>query len=226
MADQITAWSYSRWNDYESCPRKAFYKHVKKMKEPSSPALERGSANHKVMEDYITKKTRTMPKPEVLHPDLRPMVKALRKLPLMVEQELAFTKKWRRTGWFDHDAWVRVKMDVLVPPNKDGVVDVVDWKTGKVKEKGEYDDQLELYQLSSLLIYPEAKQATARLPFLDHGKVIETERTAVQPDVAKLCKAWEKRTSPMLNDKVFAPRPGNACRWCHFRKANNGPCDY
>jgi hypothetical protein len=44
--------------------------------------------------------------------------------------------------------------------------------------------------------------------------------------MGKLADDWEDKTRPMLNDTIFAPKPGNACRWCHWKKSNGGPCKF
>ena len=49
----LTSWSFSRYQDYKSCPAKAKYKHIDKLKEPPSPAMERGAAIHNLCEQYV-----------------------------------------------------------------------------------------------------------------------------------------------------------------------------
>ena len=49
----INRWSHSRLSTYESCPKKAFYRYVKKHPEESHPAAERGIKIHNLAEQYI-----------------------------------------------------------------------------------------------------------------------------------------------------------------------------
>ena len=103
-------------------------------------------------------------------------------------------------------------------------VEVHDFKSGKLREdSSDYGLQLDLYSLGGLLKYPTAKRAKTSLVFIDHGKVVPIENEYTQKDVKTLTKAWETRVKRMLNDTQFKPTPGNACRWCTFRKSNGGP---
>ena len=44
----INQWSYSRLSCFEKCPKQAEFKFVKKLKEPGSPAMDRGKHIHKL----------------------------------------------------------------------------------------------------------------------------------------------------------------------------------
>jgi len=69
-----------------------------------------------------------------------------------------------------------------------------------------------------------------RLWYLDHGIVhpdpAESEIEYTRKDEKYLDKLWLSKTKAMFNDTTFKPKPGNACTFCHFKKANNGPCPY
>jgi len=40
-------------------------------------------------------------------------------------------------------------------------------------------------------------------------------------------QAWvTEKVMKIENDDIFAPNPSYACRWCHFRKNNGGPCQW
>jgi RecB family exonuclease len=226
MADEnITAWSHSRWACYEECPRKAYYKFIKKLPEPQGEALARGSEIHSKIEKYLVKGGRVPPD---IHKDVTPYVKELRKARVSVELQLAFDTEWRPVEWFSRAAWCRIMIDALRDPVVDEpepYCEVIDWKTGKVKEQGEYDTQLELYGLAGLLCFPRVAKVNSKLVFTDHG-VTYTGPTFTTKDADTLKKLWVKRTKAMLKDTKFSPNPGSACRWCHFKKNNGGPCDY
>ena len=49
----IHQWSYSRLSCFEKCPKQAEFKFVKRIKEPGSPAMDRGKDMHKLCEEYI-----------------------------------------------------------------------------------------------------------------------------------------------------------------------------
>lgn len=220
--NKITAWSFSRYNTYRKCPFQAKCKYVLKLKEPGSAATDNGTARHKDLEDYLKGTTKRLPAEAK---SLEKEYKVLKARKPEVELEVAFTSKWERTDWFNwQNAWCRVKIDAIVPPVVENpVVDIKDHKTGKLKDNGEYGEQLELYSLTGLLIYPVAETAIASLLFIDHGKEILGE-VHKRSEIPKLKKMWELRVEPMLSDTKFKPTPGFQCKWCHFRKSNDGPC--
>lgn len=101
--------------------------------------------------------------------------------------------------------------------------------TGKYKkdDNDAYEQQLELYALAALILYPDVKYVDASLWFVDSGDHVGTKQDsythAMVPD---LKKKWELKVTPMFVDTLFAERPNKFCNWCFFRKANNGPCSY
>lgn len=235
---KIDAWSYSRWSTYEECPAKAYYKFVLKLKEPDGPAAARGTRYHKMAEDYLTDRT---PMPIDLY-KLADYYTALHATQPKCEVEFAVDRQWDPTGWFDkgeHAAWCRIKIDVVVPPefatapgapptvhigdHKTGGVD----KDGKLKEKKaeEYEPQFSVYAIAGFKMYEVAQQVTTANYFIDAGVVVPG-RLYKRAELSDLIKLWEKRTYNMLNDTLYSPNPGNQCRWCHYRKGNNGPCSY
>jgi len=223
MTQKVTAWSYSRWSEYEKCPALTRFKVIEKRKEPGSAAMDRGTLIHGKIEHYLLNGGR---QPKEVHKDLNKYYKDLKAAKPKVELQLCFDIKWNMVDWFGSTAWCRVKVDALVPPAADGTVRIVDHKTGKLKEYTEYENQLEIYGLAGLLTVPEAKSAKAELVFTDAGKVMPAVETIPAAALPKLKKKWEAKVKPMLSDTVFAPRPGRYCHFCHFRKSNGGPCVY
>lgn len=221
-AKRIKAWSFSRYKDYTQCPLKARLKHVDRLSEPGSAAMERGTAIHKMAEDYARGTLKKLPKELAGFTDFFKLVRKYKDDILATEDNWAFTQQWDPCEWNDWNrAWVRVKID-LVLQDGPGHVMIIDHKTGK--RKADHLEQLSLYALAGFVMYPDAKEITSRLTYLDSGEVGEEGFHSKQ--LTALKKEWTAKAQPMLNDTTFAPRPGNYCRWCHFRKANGGPCQY
>lgn len=218
-AKRITQWSYSRLKMYTSCPRKAKYAIIDRLPQPSSPAMERGTAIHKLAEDYLGGKRRTVAKELKLFAD---PLKGLKKLNAVPELELAFDVNWNRTGWFDKNTWVRIKVDAfgLLADGLESLI--VDFKTGKRYE--DHADQLKLYAVGGFLANRLSLKSTASNWYLDSGE--STEAQFARKELKSLQKFWEAKTKPMLNDTKFAPLPSPSCRWCPYSKANGGPCQY
>lgn len=234
-ANIVKSWSFSRWNEYRACPAKFKYKAIDKLTEPPSPAMERGTAIHKLAEDYTLGKLRTLPAELKLFKD---QFKRLRDQKVkMVEEQWAFKRDWTLTKWNDwSDCWLRVKLDVAyINPEHNALVPI-DHKTGKFRaEKNEeYVLQLDLYGTAGFAQVPTVDVISPRLWYIDQGRVYpdpdvndEEEEIEFFPKDAKIMrKKWEDRVKPMFMDRTFKPTPGAACTYCHFKKANGGPCKY
>lgn len=238
----IKSWSFSRYNTYKLCPLKARLAYIDKVPEPPNEAMARGAEIHVLAEKFIKGELSELPKE--LHKFRREFRKLKRKYKrvtsgLAVEGTWAFTKDWDQTTWNDWmGCWLRVRLDCAEEVDGDVLV-IYDWKTGKFRpdKNEEYVEQLELYALSAFFMYDHIKTVQPRLVYLDEGVVFPEKGTAdaykltfSRDDIESLRKKWEKRVKPMLTDKVFAPRPNNLCRWCHYRKSNaangGGQCQF
>lgn len=249
---KITAWSYSRYKDYVTCPLKAKLKHIDKIAEPANDAMTRGSAIGKMVENYLKgKKELLEPALEKYRPDFKADFKlfktdleeakklvAKKTITTIVEDSWAFTRTWAITQWNNWaECWLRVKMDYAFMVNGD-TLHIVDWKTGKFRPDMNHDyiEQLELYALAGLLMYPHVKVVYPCLKYLDIGRTYpdpehgEALLKFTRADLPELIKVWEKRVKPMLNDTRFAPKPNRLCAWCHYRYSNKanggGQCQY
>lgn len=256
---KITYWSFSLYNTYKRCPLKAKLNAVDKIKEPGNDAMQRGNDVHKLCEDYIkgvitlkqlkdgAKTVKKRPwDPVYVIPELTRLRKVYanskklraKAMQPTVEDTWAFTSSWSETVWNDWiNCWVRIKLDVGEFFEEDGLTIYVptDWKTGQVYDdkNDEYVEQLELYALAALLIHPQIDEVRPRLVYVDQGLVFpdpDEPLSFTRDDLEPLKKLWTKRTRPMLNDTIFAPRPGADCRYCFYRKNNavngGGQCKY
>jgi RecB family exonuclease len=218
---KITAWSFSRWSTYDNCPFQARCRYIDKLPEPEGPALVRGGAIHKIAEDYVSgpRTKKRMPLDLVTFVDEFHALRKERRY-VRTELQLAFTSDWKLTGWFDHDTWLRVKIDALKKISSH--LTIIDYKTGRVREG--YEPQLELYALAGFLGYDDARTIDTQLWFLDHGVQKDERYTAEQLEMLR--ETWTERVRPMLRDRRFDPNPGDHCRWCAFSKSKGGPCKF
>jgi hypothetical protein len=219
----VTAWSYTRYADYRRCPMFFAYKHLLKIKEPAGPALQRGRDIHGDAERYLSAKRK--PKLPATLRNFAERFEELRGLSPTVEQQWGFTKDWTPTEWFGKDVWVRNVLDACVT-YEDNTGDVIDHKTGK--KYGGYDEQMELFAVSTFAKFPELTHVTTRLWFLDIEDKNEQEVLGefTAKEVPALKKDWTKRVAPMFIDRKFPPRPNDKCRWCFLSRAKGGPCKF
>lgn len=152
----------------------------------------------------------------------------------MVEESWAFKADWTQTTWNDWTGcWLRIKMDVAYINVDHNALVPIDHKTGKMRDEKteEYMLQLHLYGTGSLYRLPTVDVVSPRLWYLDQGIIYpnpEEEEIEFKPaEKTIMRKAWEDRVKPMFMDRTFKPTPSEkACRYCHYRKANGGPCKY
>lgn len=218
MQTNITQWSFSRLKDYRTCPAKARYKHVLKMKEPGNAAMDRGLEVHKQAEQVA----RGQIPPPPIFSRFKDEFKDLAGRKIIAEEKWALTRQWKPTGFFDKDVFLRLVLDCayLIAPK----MVIIDYKTGKVYP--DHEEQLSLYALGGFSYFSDVKEITAAMWYIDSPKAEKLERTYKLKELPALKKYWLAETKAMLRDTTFAPLPGNYCRWCHFRKENNGPCQY
>lgn len=230
----VTSWSFSRYNDYKTCPAMFMYKHCMGLREPGNEAMQRGSDIHTLAERYA--KAPSKPKLPTELSLFSEEFEALRKQKVkFVEDSWTWTRDWAgETTWNDwNGAWLRVKLDAAYINVAHNAAVIIDHKTGKIRDykTPEYLEQLELYGLAGLKKFPDVKIVAPVLWYLDEGVIFPNgdnhpEIEYTRADEPKLQKAWAVRIKPMFTDKTFKPKPGNNCTWCHFRKSNKGPCKY
>lgn len=227
----IDSWSFSRYNVHKECPLKAKFKFIDKLKEPGSPAMDRGNAIHTLAEDYAKGALKKLP------PELKLFKEEFADLKKQkvkfIEEQWTFRQDWSHTAWNDwNGAWLRIKMDAAYINVEHNALVVIDHKTGKYNDRkfAEYEEQLELYGLAGLKQHPTVDVVSPRLWYLDHGIIHpnpeQLEIEYKRKDEKYLEKLWLSKVKPMLTDTTFKPKPGSACTYCHFKKNNGGPCKY
>lgn len=257
-APKLTSWSPSSLKAYEECAQRLRYEKVEKLCQkcfggavlkvrgvlsctkcgqpppPEGVHLATGNVIHGAAEMFIRGQGGDKVPDGLRNSKVSKLLKVLRQgykdRVVRVELELAFTSSWKPTEWFSKEAWVRMKMDVIHLLGE-GVVRVIDWKTGQFKP-ADYDDALNVYAVGSLTA-GLGQRAEAQLVFTQSGDFVPEKPPKAGEagwlelkDLARAQTTWERRVKPMLNDTVYAPRPGAYCRHCPFSRNKGGPCEY
>ena len=218
----IKQWSYSRLSCFEKCPKQAEFRYIKKIKEPGSPAMDRGKEIHKLCEDFIRGNLETIP-PQIK--DFEDAFMVLKDLYLhghvICESDWAIDKDWNKTGWFEDDTWGRAKVDAFVyEEGTSKEARVIDFKTGRYDGNQEtHKEQCELYGAVSLSRYPELEKITTEMWYLDHGKI---DRYIYTPESIKVKRErLNNRALAMTTATEFPATPSMfKCKWCYFGKQN------
>lgn len=219
-------YSYSRLATFKKCPAKFKYAYIDKVEVEFevSPAMERGSAIHDSLEQFM------LGKAEMLHPDIHEhygqFFFGLREEHQgTLEPEAKWGLSWglESCDYNDADCMVRGFMDLRFVPEDDNI-QVFEYKTGKIYP--EHASQQWLYGVASLIHYPDYAGVDVTAVYLDQRQ----NKTIYYP----ASMLFEYR--PMLQRQIqeiedlpyseFIPKPQFTCRWCQFRKENGGPCQF
>jgi len=148
--------SYSALKLFEQCPLRYYRQRViKDIKDEMGEAAIHGIKGHEALEARISDGT---PLPKHLS-KLEPTCAFLSgEGDIQVEREMTLNDNLEPTGWFDKDAWLRGKLDVLLVKGKHALV--MDWKTGKRRP-----DMFQLRLFAGLVFrhYPDVEKVTTTL---------------------------------------------------------------
>jgi RecB family exonuclease len=228
----LQAWSYSTYTQYLKCALSVCFDKIQRIRiqEPENPHLVKGNRTHTLANTFVgaTGPKAKLPKLAEGLEKFKPRLEALRKAAARIEIEWAFTRDWSPTGWFDKDAWLRVKLDACRDSTKPPEVEVVDYKTGKLYP--DHKQQRSLYALAGLRLVQIGQLAggskdvalTATHLYTDTGFV--AEESFGMKNLVPLKREWTTRTKEMLADTEFRAKTGPHCRWCKFAKSKGGPC--
>jgi hypothetical protein len=227
MALKLTAWSYSRYAAWALCPLQFKFKFLDKLPEPGSPAMQRGDEIHKGTAAYISNKVDVLPRDAMQNAVALRTITEIRAMPAeskQVEQQWGYRADFEPTGWFGGDTWFRSILDAGVMYD-DMTYELVDWKTGK--RYGSNQDQMETQALAVMKRFKPVKHVTTRLVYLDSTDSDPFEIAEFPANHAeKLAEKWRGKVAPMFADTVFAPRPNEKCRFCHFSRSKSGKCAF
>jgi len=232
----LTAWSYSRLTNYESCARAAKLEYIDKIKTPPVTAMANGIKVHDEAAKFLEGKLSDVPESCI---NFKDQFHELRELRPLVEIQQAFKKNLRTTGWFDKRAWLRVILDVDLDYD-DHTAEVIDHKTGKFRGEMEnlsggselytfeddsaYAEQMQLFSAVKYIKDPKLDLVTTRLWFLDHG--IEVVKEYGRDEALNKFDELSDRAEGMLNAQRFPPAPSWKCGFCPFSLNGTGHCEY
>lgn len=222
----VHAWSYSRVHDYERCPLSCYLKHGLKIPDPSPrTAADRGTAIHKAAELYVQGTGPLIPELTKYEEDFNQLKGSFTEGKVSLEGDWAYTQDWTPTGWFDKNAWARIKLDASVALTPEHYR-VIDYKSGKKfgNEVG-HSQQCQLYELATFMKYPDVQLITSELWYLDQPRAQQTVRVVERDQVQHTLPSWNKRAYALTNAVVFKPKPNKFnCRWCPYKPAGTGHC--
>jgi hypothetical protein len=212
------AHSYSSIKLFENCPLRYYRQRiVKDVVDEGGEASIYGERIHALLEQRL--------KGAEIHNEVakyEPLCASVEKLArqgeLHIEKELVLNENLLPTGWWDADAWLRSKLDVLVIVGNDAVV--MDWKTGK---RNADQFQMQLFAAQVFKHFPEVQRVKTSLVWLKTMEMdteiylredVNTIWTEVLRRIQRIHDAYDHGNWPA--------RPSGLCRYCPARH----DCDF
>ena len=201
--------SHSSIKQYENCPKQYQMQRITKEVQPSfGEASIHGNRIHEQLELYL-KEGKDLPPESAKY---RMLADVFSRVPgkMVAEQEFTLSKQLIPTGWWDADAWLRSKLDVLIINGSNAVV--ADWKTGKRRPDF---TQLEMFALQVFKHYPEVQQVQSIFVWVkDMCTDSKLYRREDEPRLWSelMTRIGHVERSAGLN--VWPARPSGLCPWC------------
>lgn len=215
------AWSFSRLETYEQCPRKFQLQNILKpenFKFRENEITKRGKKVHDQLEQALISGA-GLPQ-ELAH--VQPIISNIRNAfppvngqpVIQTERDIAFNWDLTLGDWFDKNVMFRAQLDVLAVRGSEAVI--YDWKTGKVRDK---PDQLRLYAAVIFLLYPEVMTVQTAFIFVDHQEV--RAATYHREQFQKIWTEFNERSELIqiaYEADEWPPRKNQLCGWCDAYK--------
>jgi RecB family exonuclease len=210
--------SYSSIKLFENCPLRYYRQRiVKDITDPGGEASKHGERIHAFLEGRL-KGSGLDAEVAQYEPLCASVEKLAKQGELHIEKELVLTENLVPTGWWDSDAWLRSKLDVLVVIGADAVV--MDWKTGK---RNADQFQMQMFAAQVFKHFPDVQQVKTSLVWLKTMEM-DTEvynRADINTVWAEIMKRIQRIHSSVEHDN-WPAKPSGLCRFCPCRH----DCDY
>ena len=210
--------SYSSIKLYENCPLRYFRQRIlKDVVDEGGEASKYGERIHAFLEKRL-KGAGIEQEVAQYEPLCQSVEKLAKGGSLLIEKELVLTENLTPTGWWEADAWLRSKLDVLVLRGADAVV--MDWKTGK---RNADQFQMQMFAAQVFKHYPEVQRVKTSLVWLKTMEMDTEQYTRIDINVvwAEVMKRIQRIHDSLEHDK-WPARPSGLCRYCPARH----DCDF
>jgi len=212
--------SYSAIKLYENCPLRYYRQRViKDVVDEGGEASIYGARVHELLEKRLAENAE-LPQEVARYEPLCQSVESLCSQggELHVEKELVLTEELKPTGWWEPDAWLRSKLDILVLLGDNAIV--MDWKTGKRRADS---FQMEMFAAQVFKHYPEVKEVKTSLVWLKSMALdTDTYHREVANDLWNGIMRRIRRIYESLEYENWPAKPSGLCRFCPARH----DCDY
>lgn len=230
MNPMIKTVSFSRLQDFEKCKYLAKLKYVDRIPEPERPlppgktehANDRGTRVHEAAELYVRGGVELVKELDGFRADYDELRKLHADGAVTLEGEWAVDRHWTPVAWNSADAWCRMKLDAYVQTSPT-TARVIDYKTGKRHgNEVKHTEQGQVYQLATLLRFPELEHVTVEFWYVDLGEKDVKQYSRAQG--AAYFDKYNDRFVAMTDCTDFPPNPNAfSCKWCPYK---GNACEY
>ena len=242
--DTIEAGSFSRLSVYEDCAKRGYYAYAARIPEPDrgephkkcpiNPETgkrewydHRGIRIHSSADNFVRGIIdKYCVELKCFDIELTNTRAAYEERLVYSEQDWAFDDEWQVTGWFDSNAWMRIKLDIFqaIEGTRDEPIEAcaIDLKSGKIfGNEVKHQEQVQLYALGAFKRYPSLEKVHTELWYCDQDEI--KTLTYRRNQALRFQKGWDKRMDRMLSDTIFKAAPSQeACKWCPYRDKEDG----
>ena len=136
---------------------------------------------------------------------------------VLIEHRFALTHRWGSATFFDNSSMVRGVFDYALVLG-DGRAIIIDHKTGKPKPIAGHKDQLDLYSLAGLLLFPEIESIQCAIHYTSTGDL--DWGTTVKRSQLEGLKEWylsfmEDKTARIAGGE-YTPNDNWLCGFCGY----------
>lgn len=237
----INAWSFSRLEQFESCPHRVYLQYVEKVPQAEllipegkdEHPLVRGRRLHDAAEHYVTRNIELLPELDKNFGDRFRYARArYGEAPdlCIVEQDWAVQENWETTGYYAPNTWGRMKLDLGLISNDETHIDITDYKTGK-KYAPKHVQQGQLYAITAFARFPKLKTAKSDFWYVD---IDDPEENTLSNSYSRikatiLRDGFTARAMALTTATKFPPRSSSyTCRFCPYGEGRDGNshCEY
>ena len=217
----LHVFSPSNLSQYHLCPKKFEGQRSKRIRWKPSPSKERGTAVHATLEKAMNEGIQAVP----VWPDgINEMytLTILQKLrgimaagaELHTEHEMAVNHEFKPVGWWDSDALLRAKADLLlVVPGQSALLG--DWKTGRMYPDSDMQLRTEAMLVHVLYGVPVVNWS---LFYVDQGQsksgVVDFNQGLGQ--VQDILALMKEAGNAVEQGGPFPAKKNKFCKWCDW----------
>lgn len=212
-------YSFSKLDVYSLCPRKFLFKYIRKIKgkQKDMTPLLKGGAVHSILEKHPERSTHKLaPKWQHIADDFIRTHLGLKYLGESSIREFSFglTADMNPTEYSDKKAIFRGSIDYICIV--DGVLHLIDWKTGKIKEqKWQNFDQLMFYAVYFFNRYPDVEEIKISFVYVEHENY-ENFINLSRDFLGNYTHQLLQQIKDVETDRTMKKKPGPLCPYCDY----------